>query len=131
MIKVEALFVILMSLVALSYTTKCGINKNGLQPRIIGGKIIPEHAYPWMVYFEFHFRKSKYTAGCGGVLISNQWVLSAAHCLEVITSRNFAYGSAYLGTNDISEDLHSNTSLEISIGPSNVSTFYMIIHLLI
>ena len=42
------------------------------EPRIIGGEIAPEGAYPW-------FYKAD---GCGGTLVAPDIVVSAAHCLE-------------------------------------------------
>ncbi|XP_065071932.1 plasminogen-like [Rhopilema esculentum] len=54
---------------------KCGLR--GLsQWRVIGGVVAEPHTWPWSVAllkFGTYF--------CGGSLIDNQWVLTAAHCL--------------------------------------------------
>ncbi|XP_064477371.1 mannan-binding lectin serine protease 2-like [Ornithodoros turicata] len=44
--------------------------------KIIGGKDAIKGAYPWQVMFWIENRD----AFCGGTLLNNQWVLTAAHC---------------------------------------------------
>ncbi|CAC5389586.1 Anionic trypsin-2 [Mytilus coruscus] len=57
--------------------------------RIVGGQFAEEGEWPWMVSLDDadgHF--------CGGTLISNQWIVTAAHCLErkVIPEVNLTLG---------------------------------------
>ncbi|KAI1884808.1 hypothetical protein AGOR_G00230320 [Albula goreensis] len=53
----------------------CG--KPALNTRIVGGQDAPEGSWPWQVSLHL---SGRYT--CGGSLINNQWVLSAAHCVR-------------------------------------------------
>uniref|UniRef100_A0A3P9QGJ1 Acrosin n=1 Tax=Poecilia reticulata TaxID=8081 RepID=A0A3P9QGJ1_POERE len=51
--------------------------------RIIGGRDAPEGAWPWQASIQFlgtHF--------CGGTIISNKWVVSAAHLVEKKTKES-------------------------------------------
>ena len=67
---------------------ECGIGRRPeATPRIINGKIVsPEGVYPWMVWL---------AGGCGRTLISNQHILTAAHC------RNNSKGmKVHFGSND-------------------------------
>ncbi|KAK7879231.1 hypothetical protein WMY93_033990, partial [Mugilogobius chulae] len=49
------------------------------EPSIIGGADAPDGAWPWQVSFNY---VSSGSIRCGGSLINNQWVLSAAHCFQ-------------------------------------------------
>ncbi|CAI5790579.1 transmembrane protease serine 9-like [Podarcis lilfordi] len=51
----------------------CG--QSVISPRIVGGNPAPEGAWPWQVSF-----MEKNQPICGGSLINEKWVVSAAHC---------------------------------------------------
>ncbi|XP_023312832.1 chymotrypsin BI-like, partial [Anoplophora glabripennis] len=53
---------------------------SGISPRIIGGEEVSPHSYPFQVALTLYTESSAYF--CGGTLISNQLVLTAAHCLD-------------------------------------------------
>ncbi|XP_066579321.1 tryptase-2 [Amia ocellicauda] len=48
---------------------------------IVGGEDAKEGQWPWQVYLEITTMDG-YQVGCGGSLISDRWVLTAAHCVK-------------------------------------------------
>ncbi|KAG5272041.1 hypothetical protein AALO_G00161000 [Alosa alosa] len=54
---------------------------DGAGVSIVGGKDVKAHSKPWMVSIQ-----SKKEHICGGVLIQDQWVLTAAHCQKSFSS---------------------------------------------
>ena len=48
--------------------------------RIVGGTQVPDNRYPWMASIYFRVADNRFLPGCGGSLISDRWIVSAAHC---------------------------------------------------
>ncbi|XP_015818761.3 chymotrypsin-like protease CTRL-1 [Nothobranchius furzeri] len=68
-------------------TQDCGIAP--LNTRIVGGDNATSGSWPWQV--SIHYSTSHI---CGGTLINDQWVLTAAHC---ILTRTLSVWTLYLG----------------------------------
>jgi len=60
-----------------SFSDECGIP--GPEMFITGGNEATPHEYPWMAALFFEMNGQRYF--CGGTLISDEWVLTAAHCV--------------------------------------------------
>ncbi|XP_035219350.1 chymotrypsinogen 2-like [Stegodyphus dumicola] len=54
----------------------CGLSAVSPGTRIIGGRTAIKGSWPWQVIFQNIF------SFCGGVLLSTDWVLTAAHCVR-------------------------------------------------
>ncbi|XP_059153231.1 chymotrypsin-like elastase family member 2A [Physella acuta] len=55
---------------------QCGVSKNDQSQQIVGGGDAPANAWPWQVSLRIS------SARCGGVIISSEWIVTAAHCLR-------------------------------------------------
>lgn len=62
----------------------CGEQKGDI--RIIGGEQTQIFEFPWMALFMYKFHNGS-DAGfrCGGSIINNRYILTAAHCVSVPT----------------------------------------------
>uniref|UniRef100_A0AAV2KNY6 trypsin n=1 Tax=Knipowitschia caucasica TaxID=637954 RepID=A0AAV2KNY6_KNICA len=81
----------------------CG--QAALSPRIVGGQEASPGSWPWMVamYVNFEFR-------CGGALINDQWVLTAAHCIF-----------PYFYPPSVPEAFRENFTIQVFLGRHNFS----------
>jgi len=75
-----------------SMAGECGIPGN--KDRIVGGEEATPHSYPWMAALFVDD-----TWFCGGTLISDEWVLTAAHCAKDATEMK-----VMLGAHNVRED---------------------------
>jgi len=90
--------------VARETSCKCGERQTGT--KIVGGEETEVNEYPWQV--------ALYIGGlfqCGGSLISNRWVLSAAHCL---LSEDPADYTLVLGDHNITDTTEAE-SLQLGV----------------
>merc|ERR1712080_374750 len=87
-----------------SFTEVCGMeNPDGVEDksvedRIVGGHSAKRHQWPWQVALFIDDYKF-----CGGTLISDEWVLTAAHCAE-----SSGYYDVMVGPHDVTADWESH-----------------------
>jgi len=79
----------------------CGLAKRRLTSKVAGGKRTGVNEYPWQVLV------IGWKGPCGGSLISDQWVLTAAHCVDNGTKASDMTLS--LGEHDTTNQLEADT----------------------
>ena len=86
--------------------------------RIFGGQEVKQRGeWPWQVALE-HYRKLH----CGGTLINEQWVVTAAHCVIYKNSRDvFPRIKVYLGVHNITEQYNDKN---VQLRPSSKIIFH-------
>ncbi|CAF0945907.1 unnamed protein product [Brachionus calyciflorus] len=84
-------------------TSLCGYRFNN---RIVGGSDSVVNTWPWTVSLNYNFNHI-----CGGTLINQQWVLTAAHCFPNLVASAYKIVS---GTNDISQNGLNGTRSAVS-----------------
>ncbi|KAF5298244.1 hypothetical protein FQR65_LT09755 [Abscondita terminalis] len=81
--------------------TVCGLEKES--KRVIGGTVAELDEFPWMAALEYKSKLTGENSGirCGGSLINNRYILTAAHC---ILDKEFQLISVSLGEWNITSD---------------------------
>jgi len=72
----------------------CGLYDNSemRKQRIMGGKVVEKmKKYPWQVSLATGFFGAFYQHRCGAVMLTEWWVLTAAHCLHTLGSSSTLY----------------------------------------
>lgn len=86
-------------LLAVAAAVPSTVSAFDIEPRIEGGEISAQGQFPFYALLNILTFERNYT--CGGSLISNQWVVTSAHCLYGAHHVGVHLGS--LRTNDVNE----------------------------
>jgi secreted trypsin-like serine protease len=111
-IKQKLILIHLLLIYKLSSSQRCGLSEYYF--RIIGGQTANRLSWPWMTLLYTEFRKSdgsSVTYKCGASLISDNWVLTAAHCFKGSTGEQYTGSRIILGEYDTSRQ--EGTELEL------------------
>ncbi|XP_029171797.1 melanization protease 1-like isoform X2 [Nylanderia fulva] len=74
------------------------------QTRVVGGNKTGVFEYPWMALIAYDTGKTNPEFRCGGTIISNRFILTAAHCVTNLPTDIRALIGVRVGDHDISKD---------------------------
>ncbi|XP_049283477.1 CLIP domain-containing serine protease 14D-like isoform X2 [Anopheles funestus] len=102
---------------SLPETPNCGMQ---MTDRIVGGRIAKIDEFPWTALIEFRKGDGSFDFHCGGTLINERYVVTAAHCVMPTNSKwkvhRVRLGEWDLATvTDCQEDICSKAPIDLDI----------------
>uniref|UniRef100_A0A8C5QEH7 Peptidase S1 domain-containing protein n=1 Tax=Leptobrachium leishanense TaxID=445787 RepID=A0A8C5QEH7_9ANUR len=87
--------------------------------RVVGGEDVRPNSWPWQVSLQYQ-ATSGWAHTCGGILISENWVLTAAHCIGYVYR-------VFLGKHNLREDEEGSIAIvpEKIIVHENWNSFFI------
>lgn len=68
-----------------------------IQPRIINGDTAVEGQFPYYVHLKIETGNRR-SGQCGGVLVNDEWILTAGHCLNLASNVLALLGASEINT---------------------------------
>ena len=94
-------------------SSECGVSRT--KTRIVGGTVAAQGAWPWSVILGRQRFGGGFQVMCGGTLIDEDTILTAAHCFDPIPGGS-GINYVRLGDHDISTTNDGATPVDISVG---------------
>uniref|UniRef100_A0A8I3MFK5 Uncharacterized protein n=2 Tax=Canis lupus familiaris TaxID=9615 RepID=A0A8I3MFK5_CANLF len=93
----------------LAYASSCGVPtfQPNLSARVVGGDNARPHSWPWQISLQY-LKNGVWRHTCGGTLIANNYVLTAAHCISDTLTYRVALGKNNLVVEDEEGSVFAN-----------------------
>jgi len=89
---------------------QCDLEERSLEKRIVGGQFSKPHAYPWLVGIKLNGKHI-----CGGSIIAQQWILTAAHCLFDGSGKPWLVSDLSVAVGDFSQSVKEENEKNITV----------------
>ena len=108
---IQSIVIICLGL-GVCFGQRCGLSANST--RIVGGQPSGSQTWPWMALLKITVRTSTAVkvAQCGATIISEEWILTAAHCVDSTSSERVQSIEVTLGEYDTKKN--EGTELRLS-----------------
>ena len=112
--------ILLLLSIALASAKECGVKPNSYEtPRIVGGVNAQKGEFPWQV--SWRFSKDPGTTAdrhiCGGSILNENWILTAAHCVDInsggVSYKDPKYFKALVGEYNLKVDEPEERKIQI------------------
>jgi len=90
----------------------CGSHNSG-NDRIVNGQETYPHEYPFFAALSYSFPSGGRRVFCGASIISQRWVMTAAHCVDFITPDQTSSYNVVIGTHNIKNPNSNERSVAI------------------
>ncbi|XP_058448771.1 uncharacterized protein LOC131428745 [Malaya genurostris] len=103
----------------------CGVDSGS---RIVGGEVAQLDEYPWLARIQYYKSNKRFGFHCGGVLINDRYVLTAAHCIQNVPTSWKVYKirlGEYDTESDVECNFHDKDDCANSVQDVLISSYYI------
>ncbi|CAN2388025.1 Belongs to the peptidase S1 family, partial [Pristimantis euphronides] len=91
----------------LAYAYSCGVPAvNPILSRVVGGIDVRPNSWPWQISLQYQASSGAWGHTCGGTLIADNWVVTAAHCIS--SGRVYR---VFVGKHNLKEDEEGSAAI--------------------
>ncbi|KAF4097407.1 elastase-1-like [Onychostoma macrolepis] len=104
--------ILLLSVLAALALAEPRYLEEALEERVVGGEVARPNSWPWQISLQY-LSGGSYHHTCGGTLIKNNWVMTAAHCVDTSRTWRVVLGEHNLNSNEGREQYMSVSTVHI------------------